>query len=200
MLAPFGCKCAGEIHHAALGCVIRGCGSDLVAYESVHAGDVDDPAVAGRDHGLLGDRAGEPEGAEEVDLHLVVELLVGDVLGRSHCAGAGIVDEDVYPAETLHHLVDGLFHHGGVGDVAADGQGLHLELIADHLGDFLELVFASCYGNDVASLVCEGACHLHAEAGGAAGDDGYLSGEVEIIFLHGYNLMSSCLRNPFIRA
>jgi hypothetical protein len=50
-----------------------------------------------------------------VHLHEVAQLPVGGLLDRAHLATAGVVDEDVDPAEPQDGVGDG--DAGGVGDV-----------------------------------------------------------------------------------
>src|SRR5690349_20117058 len=83
------------------------------------AGDLDDVTRAllahERDSGL-----GHPERTEEVGLHLGADLLLGDLLDEPELPVAGIVDDDVQPAEMRGRLTGGGLHGGLVGDV--EGQ------------------------------------------------------------------------------
>lgn len=181
VLAPLGGQGAGEVDDAALGRVVGGAAGDLVAHQAVHGGDVDDAPVLGGDHGLLRHGPGHPEGAEQVDVHLVGELRVGDVLGGGDGAGPGVVDQDVDAAQLLQHRV----HHGvdglGVGDVAADGQSRHAVFGGDLGGHGLDLVLPPGHGHNARALIGQRLGHLHTQSAGAAGDNGHLAGEVKIV-------------------
>ena len=126
---------------------------NLVAHQSVHRCDIDDTPILGRNHGVLGYSTSHLEGAEEVYLHLIVELLIGDVLSRSNSPRAGIVDEDVDASEVFHRLLHHVFHHLCVGDVAADRQHVNTVVAAQLCSHLLELFHTACYRHDVTSLI-----------------------------------------------
>ena len=71
------------------------------------------------DGGLRGEQK-----AEDVDVEDLVELLFGDGLDGGELVDAGVVDENVETAEVLDGRVDDALGFGGLGDVAADGDGL----------------------------------------------------------------------------
>ena len=54
--------------------------------------------------------AGEAEGAHEIHVHLVQDLLLGEALGESDGHQAGIADRDIEAASLAYDLVDGLLH------------------------------------------------------------------------------------------
>ena len=155
--------------------MVGGGRGDLVAHEAVHGRDVDDAAVSSREHGLCGDGTGHLEGAEEVDVHLAGELLVGDLLRRGHRAGAGVVDEDVDAAEALHDRVDGLLHALRIGHVADDAHRADAVGLLQHRGVFLDHRLAAGEADDIAALVGQRLGHLDAEAGAATGHDSDLA-------------------------
>ena len=186
MLAPLGREGAGQVHDTALGGVVRGGTDNEVAHQAVHRGDVDDAAVAGLDH-LLAELAGAVERTEEIDVQLLLELLVGDLLGRSHGARAGVVHQDVHTAEALHRGGHGGLDFFGVGDIAGERQHVHAELVVDGLGVLLQEVHAAGKQHQVGALARESLGHLEAQAGGCAGHNRDASGKVKVILhIHGY--------------
>ena len=83
--------------------------------------DVDDAGAFAEvlDRGLRGEQE-----AEDVDVEHLVEVFFGDGLDGRELVDAGVVDEDVEAAEVLDGGVDDALGLGGLGDVAADGDGL----------------------------------------------------------------------------
>ena len=82
--------------------------------------DVDDAAAFAEvlDGGLGGEQK-----AEHVDVEDLVVVLFGDGFDRRELVDAGVVDQDVEAAELLDGCVDDALRLGGLGDVAADGDG-----------------------------------------------------------------------------
>ena len=141
---------------------------------------------------MLCDLARHLEGAEEIDIHLMLKLLIGDILSGGDCAGAGIVDQNVDPAEPLQNRSDCLLHILSVGNIAGDADRLHTELFADFRRDLIEQILPPRDCRDLCALACERLCHLHAETGRAAGDKRDLSAQIKIVF-HPSSILSCCL-------
>jgi hypothetical protein len=102
---------------------------------------------------------------------------------------AGIVDEDVDPAELAGDAAD----HGGdrflVGDVGGDRNRLGAALLKlrDRSG---RLGFVAAHHRDRRAGFCQSPGHAKPDAAIAARDDGYLAGEIEGSCCHG------CLASP----
>jgi len=188
VLAPFGCECAGEVHHAALCCMIGRASADEVAHEAIHRSDVDDAAITCLDH-LFTEFTCADESAEKVDLHLVLELIIGDFLGGSDGTGACIVHEDIYAAEFLHRCGNCCLHPLGVGDVACERKNLDAEFGGDGLCILFKKVHTTCKKHKICALAGECLGHLEAQASGCAGNDCYAAGEIEIIFHFKYRVL-----------
>ena len=161
--------------------MVRSRTTDLISDKTVHGSDVDDTAVLRADHVLLSNRSCDSEGTEQVDVHLVVELLVGDVLGRSNSAGTCVIYEDVYAAELLDHLIDHGVDSICVSDVAAESECLHAEILGDLRAYRVDHFLAAGNSNDSTALACQCFCHLNTKTGGASGNDCNLSLEVKIV-------------------
>src|SRR5207302_843014 len=71
----------------------------------VHRGHVDDPTTAALRHHLLGRELRAEEGALEVDVQHLRELVFGRVENRGAGLDARIVDHDVDAAQFLHRNV-----------------------------------------------------------------------------------------------
>jgi hypothetical protein len=84
--------------------------------------DVDDAAAVGAE--ALGRFLGGQQQAQDVDVELAVEVLLGDVFQRRELVDAGVVDQDVHAAERLLGLVEQTGDVGALGHVALDGDGL----------------------------------------------------------------------------
>ena len=78
---------------------------------------------------------------------------VGDVLGPMLLAG--IVDEDVEPAELVDGLLDRSFAELLVADVAGDGDGAPALLLDDLLGLLRIVMLAQIDNRDVRALARE---------------------------------------------
>ena len=79
-------------------------------------GDVDDAPAALGAH-VRQDRLGHPDDAEDVDVDDLLVLRDGELLGGACGADAGVVDQDVHPAEPRDHVLDRGGHGGVAGDV-----------------------------------------------------------------------------------
>ena len=97
------------------------------------------------------------------------------VIDRAADGNAGIVDEDVEPAEilrdVLHQLVD-IDGRGLVGLVGAGVDALGLQLGDD---GFRLVGGGDIADGDVGAFFCEGAGRRRADAARTAGDEGYLA-------------------------
>ena len=116
---PFDPKHVGQGDGAGLG---RGVQSSLrPTAHSRHRADVEDDATTLGDHHPRCGLAAQEEALEHDAVH-AVPLFLGDILGGTAGGHAGVVDEDVEPAETRHqigdHGIDGLAvtHVHGVGE------------------------------------------------------------------------------------
>ncbi len=112
------------------------------------------------------------EGRAEVDGDDGVPFLGGEVLDRRHVLDAGIVDQDVDPAEFL----GGVCHHGldlsWLGHVCVVVGGLHPELGADVGVQLLDLLgVAEAVEHDVGALFGQRARDPEPDARGRTGDE-----------------------------
>ena len=82
-------------------------------------------------------------------------------------AVAGVVDDDVQPAEVVVGLLDGGEIGVAVGDVQRDGQD-RLAVLVDQVG---QAVGVACGGGDLVAAFQRGDRPLPAEAAGRAGDE-----------------------------
>lgn len=109
----------GQALDRPLGGVV-GADRGVGAYAAL-ARDLQDPAGAlGSQHGQ--DRLGDPDGTEEVRLHLGAQVGLGELLDHAEEAVTGVVDDDVEPPEPLHGPLDGLEGRLPVGDVEGQCQ------------------------------------------------------------------------------
>jgi hypothetical protein len=98
-------------------------------------------------------RLRDPEGAEEVRLQLVADVGLAQLLDEAEVAVAGVVDDDVEPAEALVRLLDGCDVRVAVGDVEGDRQ----QPVAVGLDEVVEgRGVTGGRGNVVAPLECGG--------------------------------------------
>ena len=158
----------------------RGTG-DLVADQAIHGCDIDDASVLRRDHRFLRSCAGNAEGTEQINIHLISKLLVRNILGRSHSARTGVVDQDINSSELLQYGIDHVFHRRCVRDVAADRKRLHAEFIRDLLRDSVDHVLAAGNGYNRGTLIGQRLGHLHAKSGRAARHNRNLTLQIKII-------------------
>jgi hypothetical protein len=119
-------------------------------------------SAQGRQHGL-----GDVEDAEQVDLELVAQLLLGDLLDNAEEPIACVVDHDVQPSEVGVRLVDRGEDPGAVGHVELQRQH-HVAERPDQVVDVAEL--ADRRGHLVATAQ-RGLGELLAEPAPGAGDE-----------------------------
>ena len=131
-------------------------------------GQVDDAAPSLLLH-VREDAADAPHPAEELELHVGQEGLVGELVEGHAGGGAGVVDEDVDAAPGVvdggDEVVDGI----GVAEVGGDGEDLALGGAADVLGGGLEDVGSAGADGDAGALAGEGGGGGLADALTAAG-------------------------------
>ena len=162
--------------------MIRCRAGHFVADKTVHRSDIDDPAVFGGDHGLLGNGTRYLEGAEQVDIHLTGELVVCDVFRRSDCAGAGVVDQDINPSIFFQNLVNHFLDHLCICNIASDRESLYAELLPDLRSHFFNFLLSSRNRNNDSPLICKCFRHLNAQSAGTSGDNGNSSLKIKILF------------------
>ena len=142
------------------------------AHQAVHRGHIDDAAPVGLLHGRQRQARGV-KGAGQVDGDDGVPFVHRKVLHRRHMLDAGVVDQDVHPAE----LAGGVLHH--VFDV---GHAAHVGTVVGHLGAGC-LAGGQHFGaggvhitetvqDDIGALAGEGFCNTEADAAGGASDEG----------------------------
>ena len=139
--------------------------------KAVGAGDVDDPAPVALQH-LRQGRLGGVEGSREIDGDDGVPAVGREILHRRGVLYAGVVDEDVHPAEVPGGLID----HAGdlirLGHVRARVGGAHAIFIGDGPLQPLDLAGVA---EAVEQHVCTGLSELsgdaEADARGRSGDD-----------------------------
>ena len=180
VLAPFCSEGAGKIDNAALCSMIRSASYDEVTYQTVHRRDIDDTAETCLDH-FLAEFTGADESTVKVDVHLVLELVVGDFLCRAYGSGAGIVHKDVDAAEFFDCGCDCLLDPFSVGDIACERKYFHAEFFGDCLCIFFEKVLPAGKKHKVCTLAGECLGHLETKSGRCAGNYCYAAGKVEII-------------------
>ncbi len=148
---PLGRAVDGEHGHATL---------------AADGGDLLDDAAGGLlfTHDLHG-FAGDGDEAEEIDVHLLVDLGVFELFKGTAEAVAGVVDHDVDAAKLLEGGVEGGGDGGVVGDVEFDGKVVFLRGVFEGEGGGV----AGGGDGDVA-LVEDFLDEVLAEAGGGAGD------------------------------
>src|SRR4029450_2179211 len=162
----------GERHHPCLG---NGIGHRRAGRaQPRNRGDIDDAAAAlSLHHG--GNGLGDQHRAGQVDVDDLGPFLVGEVveiLERDRLVVGGIVDQDVEPAEALHHVVDHALHLVALGDVAGEGGGADLVLL-EAPRDALPLVLARGVDDgDVTALCSQRMADALAKPAIAAGDHG----------------------------
>ena len=123
------------------------------------------------------------EEAEDVEVELGVEGLLGDLVEGREGVDAGVVDEDVEAAVRLFGLGEEFGDVGLPGDVALDGDGL--AACGGDVGD--DLVGSGLAGgvvdDDAGAGGGEGLGDAGSDALGRAGDDCYLIGELAHLYL-----------------
>ena len=160
--------------------MIRCAGSSHVADKTVHGSNVDDATVVCLEH-LLAELSCADKASEEVNLHFVLELLVGDFRSRCNRAGTCVVDENVDASEFRNRCCNRTLHSLGVGDVAGVSENLYAVLLLNLRLVLIEEILAACHKHEICSLACERLGHLHSEARGSSGDNSYLTGKIKQI-------------------
>src|SRR3954447_21155733 len=142
-------------------------------------GVVEDDAAAAADH-RGSEAAGEADGGHDVQVPVVLPLRVGGLEDGLVAAGAGVVDQDVGPAEGgLGGGDDGSAALSG-GEVGLDGAGLDGVLAGD--GGGLAIGTGAVAGGEeqVDAFRGEAAGDGESDADAAAGDDGDLAAQAQI--------------------
>ncbi len=94
-------------------------------------------------------RLGDPEGSEKIGLELGAGILFADLLDEAEVAVAGVVDDDVEPAEMVVRLLD----RGEVGRAIVDVERDREDGVAVLRHEFVERSrIAGGGGNAVATL------------------------------------------------
>ena len=119
-------------------------------------------------------RLGGVHRAEEDGLELVAERLVAHVLERGEVGVAGVVDDDVEPAERVERGLHRGGRLGGHGDVVGDGA----HAIAVCRDQILEDLGAARGGEHAITAFERGLDDVAAETAGASCDEPYLGHEV----------------------
>jgi hypothetical protein len=114
------------------------------------------------------------ERALQVHVHHLVELGLGEGVGRTADVDAGPVDQDVDAAHLLLRPGGHRLHRVDVGDVGLDGDGAAAGL-ADQFGGLLELRGGARGERDVGAVMGEGEGHAEAQAAAAAGHERHLA-------------------------
>ena len=110
---------------------------------------------------------GDPQRAEQVGLELVAGVGLAELLDHAELAVAGVVDDDVEPAEVLVRLRDGGEVGVAVGDVELERQ----QPVAVLLDEVVEGGQVARGGGDRVAALEGGDRPLAAEAAGRAGDE-----------------------------
>ena len=166
---------ARELHDAAFarGVSRRKAGAE----DRHHRADVDDLAAARLLHGRI-DRLRAQEGAGEVGVDDAVPFLEIERVRGLADVDAGIVDEDVDPAELAADALDHARDRGLVGDVGGDRD--RLDAAPRELGDRrVRFLLVAPDDRDAGAGVRQPARHAEPDAAIAAGDDRDLAFEIE---------------------
>jgi hypothetical protein len=122
--------------------------------------------------------AGAEEGAAQVHREDAVEVRGGELVARTRDLDAGVVDEDVQPAQALDRLADHAHDVLLDGDVAADEHVAHALAVhlvhagLDALGGVLRLArLAQVVDGDVRAVLREAHGDGLPDARAAAGDE-----------------------------
>src|SRR2546422_822360 len=180
VLAPFRGKRARKIDNAPFGRVVaeRLQHAYGVAAQPRDRRDVDDSAIAVRDHRALSRRLGHEEGAGQVQVHELLPRLQGVILGRRAPGGARVVDEDIQPPvaleESRHHRLDRF----GLRQIADERQRLDV-LPSEMRSRLFQLLGFPRGDRELRAHLAERLGDLQPEAARAAGDQRDLSGEIE---------------------
>ena len=154
-----------------------------------HGGDVDDVAASllcqqlAEDHGRQ-HRAGDVQVKDPLEgVHVEVEEVQLRRDRRLLLVAACAVDEDVDVAVLCHDGVARLFQTGAVENVGLDGDGIAASGV-DLVGDLLCVLDEQIQQRDLRALLRHLARHDAADDAARAGDDGDLSADVKIYFVH----------------
>ena len=147
--------------------------------------ELDDPAIAVLQHRRQ-ERSGDPEGSVEVDVDHSEPLFLAGFGEERRQPDAGVVDEDIHPAEIGQHL----FRHRlyALRSLHVEGVGAGVStLLPECGGDGFGLVrrkVGQCDGNTLRTeFFCKGA----ADSAGGTGNNGN-----PMIELHGMLLLDVC--------
>ncbi len=165
----------GHLHDAALGRSV-GC-REPGAEDRHHRADHDDLAATCRQHRRIG-RLRAHEGAGEVGVDDLVPFVQAVFLGLLSDVGAGVVDQDVEPAEAVHRGLDHRLAGRLLGEVALDGRGLHAQAGERFDGGGVLGGIAAGHHHPGTALR-QPAGHAEADAAIATGHDRGLAAEVE---------------------
>src|SRR3974390_3346985 len=111
-----------------------------IAFLAGDGGDVDDAAIVLFDHDRH-DRLAAYEGAIEIDAqHLAPFVEVGFPHRLVDAGNAGIVDENINPAESFQRFVAGFFHRGEVGNIDLEGADAGADFLRGPLGEWLVVI------------------------------------------------------------
>jgi hypothetical protein len=95
------------------------CGHVGLGQEPEHGRDVDDAPASLSTH-VRQDLVHHAHDPEDVGVEDGLGLLDGGLFGRTHRAGAGVVDQDVDPPEPFAHFLDRCGDRGVTGDVEVE--------------------------------------------------------------------------------
>ena len=146
---------------------------NLTSSRAAQAGDrrdVDDAALAPRDHAGLAHRLAHQEDAADVQVHHLVPGFERVVLGRRAPGGAGVVDQDVDLAQALHRLVADLLdlrRVAGVGGHPARVDALGLQV----RGGLFQVGRLARGEQDLRAGLAQALGDLQPQAARAAGDE-----------------------------
>ena len=130
VLAPFAGERAREVDHRRLARVVghhRHVGA--VAGQPGDRRDVDDLALAARDHAVLADRLAHQEDRAHVQVHDLVPGLERMVLGGRAPGRAGVVDQDVDVAEARDRVLRDAHDLARLAQVGGDPDRLDAALL-----------------------------------------------------------------------
>src|ERR1041385_4874912 len=169
----------GERDDASLGrAVVGGIGIALLAG---NGGDIDDPPVTARHH-AGNDLAATEEDGGQIHIDDLAPLFRRHFPGFFGDAGnAGIVDQNVDGAEAGEGGGGGGFDGSGVGEV--DDGGVRFALALENPGGSFEGVRVEVPQGAPRAGAEEALCNGETDAASAAGDDGGLAFEVDLVHM-----------------
>ena len=142
----------------------------------------DDLPVPGDQAGQY--RLGAVQRAKIVDRHDPLKHLQIGIGKGAAVADAGIVDQHIDAAKTLHRQRHGLLHRHRVGHVAAQAHGLYMVMIGQVLQQAIQLVLLQIENHQARAGLGKTQHQRPADAGAAAGNQHHLA----LINLAGKNL------------